>query len=127
MLSQLDAWDLWKEDFSRRLGPREFPVTRVLATEVSIPSLRVGIIREDGTKAIFEVTTEAIRDPRTDEFVAAVCTARDITKISEEMKQMREADDERFRVICDTMPQMVLQTCSAQLARHERSTHWPHH
>ena len=56
---------------------------------------------------VFEVQGEAIRDDATGEFLAGVVTSRDVTKMAEMITQIKEQDEERFKLICDTMPQLV--------------------
>ncbi|KAF5013611.1 hypothetical protein FDECE_416 [Fusarium decemcellulare] len=62
---------------------------------------------ENGKKLVFDVLGEAIRDDSTSEFLAGVVTGRDVTLMTEEITQIKERDEERFRLICDTMPQLV--------------------
>ena len=61
----------------------------------------------DGHRKIYDVLGEAIRDENTGEFLAGVITCRDVTKITEEMVQIKAEDEERFDRICDSMPQLV--------------------
>lgn len=46
-------------------------------------------------------------DPDTGEFLAGMVTCKDITDLTDEIIQIKQRDDERFRLICNTMPQLV--------------------
>ena len=64
-------------------------------------------MNQDGQRKVYDVLGEAIRDESTGEFLAGVITCRDVTKITEEMDQIKAEDEERFKLICDSMPQLV--------------------
>ncbi|KAG5929477.1 hypothetical protein E4U42_005741 [Claviceps africana] len=103
-------WALWDEHFTRKLDVSEYPISVLLRTETSFPSMRVGLFGNDGRRIVHDVLGEAIRDEATGEFLAGVVTARDVTVMSEALTQIKERDDERFKLICDTMPQLVWTT-----------------
>jgi PAS domain S-box-containing protein len=106
----LPQWSSWNEDFTKKLTSEEFPISILIRTETPFSNMRVGMYRPDGTKVVYDVLGEAIRDDTTGEFLAGVVTCRDVTPMTEEMTHIKERDEEReerFRLICDTMPQMV--------------------
>jgi PAS domain S-box-containing protein len=103
----IEKWQLWKEDFSRRLEVSEYPITQLIKTETPFTSIRVGMYDDQGKKIIYDVLGEAIRDDTTGEFLAGVVTGRDVTVMRKEINQIKERDEERFKLICDTMPQFV--------------------
>jgi PAS domain-containing protein len=71
----------------------------------------IGLIDPDtGNKLIFDVLGEAIRDESTGEFLAGLITCRDITEFREEIAEIKERDEERFQLICESMPQMIWTT-----------------
>ena len=100
-------WELWTEDFARRLEFEEYPVSVLIRTESPFPSMRAGLINRSGKRLIYDYLGEAIRDDTTGEFLAGVVTGRDVTTMSEEITQIKERGDEQFKLICDTMPQLV--------------------
>jgi PAS domain S-box-containing protein len=106
----LEKWELWDESFTRRLDVSEYPISIVLRTESPVASMRVGVFDRNGRKFVHDIVGEVIRDDITGEFLAAVITGRDVTMLTEEMTQIKERDDERFKLICDTMPQLVWTT-----------------
>lgn len=53
---------------------------------------------------------EAVRDPDTGEFLAGIVTCRDITAVTQQITEIKEADEERFQLICDSMPQLIWTT-----------------
>lgn len=104
----LPCWQLFTEDFSRVLELDEFPISILLKTEQPFSSgHRIGLYNDEGKKVVYDVLGEVIRDDATGEFLAGVVTGRDVTEMTEEISQIKERDEERFRLICDTMPQLV--------------------
>lgn len=103
----VEHWPMWNEDFTRKLDVSEHPLSVLLRTEVPFSSMRVGVVTRDGKKIVLDVLGEAIRDDTNGEFLAGVLTGRDVTTMSAEITQIKERDDERFKLICDTMPQLV--------------------
>lgn len=53
---------------------------------------------------------EAVRDPDTGEFLAGIVTCRDITAVTQQIAEIKEADQQRFQIICDSMPQLIWTT-----------------
>ena len=100
-------WHIYTEDFSERLEVDEMPICRLLKTEKPFTGLRVGMYDENRSRRVYDVLGEAIRDDSTGEFLAGVVTGRDVTVMTEEITQIKERDEERFKLICDTMPQLV--------------------
>ncbi|KAG5992270.1 hypothetical protein E4U52_002926 [Claviceps spartinae] len=103
----LQRWELWDEDFTRKLELSEYPMAYLLCSETPFQSMRVGILASDGRRLVHGVLGEVIRDDTTGEVLAGVVTGRDVTVMSEAITQIKERDDERFKLICDTMPQLV--------------------
>ncbi|KAF4125202.1 Signal transduction histidine kinase [Geosmithia morbida] len=103
----LKYWELWNEDFTERLDVSQYPVSILLRTESPFSGIRCGIYNSKGEKIVFDVLGEVIRDDATGEFLAAVVTGRDITSMTKRITEIQERDEERFRIICDTMPQFV--------------------
>ncbi|KAK3695402.1 two-component system protein A [Podospora appendiculata] len=106
----LSAWTIWTEDFSRQLDPSEYPISVLIQTETPFTGRRIGMRDSNGKPVVFDVEGAAIKDDNTGEFLAGVVTCRDVTKHREEINQIKAADEERFRLICDTMPQLVWTT-----------------
>lgn len=106
----LANWDVYTEDFGRALEPHEYPISILLSTQQPFSGMRCGIIDQDGKKRVLDILAEAIRDEDTDEFLAGVVTCRDVTSLAKEMDQMKIRDAERFKNICDIIPQLVWTT-----------------
>jgi PAS domain S-box-containing protein len=53
---------------------------------------------------------EVIKDPNTGEFLAGVVTCHDVTKMTNKLAEQVEKDEQRFELICDSMPQMIWTT-----------------
>ncbi|KAI0839279.1 hypothetical protein F5Y06DRAFT_286757 [Hypoxylon sp. FL0890] len=107
----LPRWEIWDGDFSRRLLPAEFPISVLIRERKPFSSWKIGMY--DKTKAariVFDVLGELITDDETGEVVAGIITCRDVTHLAQEITDIKMADEERFKLICDTMPQMVWTT-----------------
>lgn len=103
----LNNWIVYSEDFSRKLDPSESPMGILLRTQTPFTGMRFGIIGQDGRKVVYNALSEAIRDDATGEFLAGVITCQDVTDMAKEIDQIKERNAERFKLMCDTMPQLV--------------------
>ncbi|POS76317.1 hsp90-like protein [Diaporthe helianthi] len=109
-LDVLSNWKLYTDDFSRELEPSEFPMGILLRTQTPFSDMRIGVVDRDGNRIRYNVLAEAIRDDETGEFLAGVITCRDVTEMAKEIDLIKARDIERFKLICDTMPQLVWTT-----------------
>lgn len=119
----LGNWELWTEDFGRKLQVDEHPLSILLKTYTPFASARVGVFDPYGKRIVYDLLGEAITDERTGEFMAGVVTFRDVTVMTEEISLIKERDEERFKIICDTMPQLVW-TASANGLHDFFNTRW---
>lgn len=119
----LSNWIVYTEDFSRPLEKREYPIAILLETQTPYSGMRVGVIDQDGKKLVLDILAEAIRDEETDEFLAGVVTCRDVTKLANEIDQIKARDAERFKTICDIIPQLVW-TCDTEGSLEFFNTRW---
>lgn len=107
----LNQWSLYTDDFSRPLEPSEYPISILLRTQTPFSGLRIGVVDpDDGKRLVYDALAEAITDEETGEFLAGVVTCRDVTKMAKEIDRIKEVDAERFKMICDIMPQLVWTT-----------------
>lgn len=97
----LGNWLCYSEDFSRLLDQNEYPIAVLLETQTPFSGMRVGMYQPDGSRVVFDILAEIIRDDETDEFLAGVVTCRDITLMSKEIDQLKVRELERFKTICD--------------------------
>ncbi|RYP61250.1 hypothetical protein DL769_007791 [Monosporascus sp. CRB-8-3] len=110
----LSKWEVWDDTFTRKYEPSEFPIAVLLREQKPFSGVRIGVCyRKTDSRVVFDVLGEVITDQETGEVVAGVITCRDVTHIAQEITEIKEADDERFKLMCDTMPQMVW-TANAQ-------------
>ena len=103
----LPGWNVYTEDFERKLEPREHPISVLIETERPFSGTKIGMYDANGKRHVFDVLGEAVRDDITGEFLAGVVTCRDVTGMTQMITQIKEQDEERFRLICDSMPQLV--------------------
>ncbi|KAI2619009.1 hypothetical protein GGS26DRAFT_584818 [Hypomontagnella submonticulosa] len=107
----LACWDVWDGDFSRKYSESEFPIVVLLRERKPFSSWRIGMHdKKKGTRIVFDVLGELITNDETGEVIAGIITCRDVTRLAQEITDIKMADEERFKLICDTMPQMVWTT-----------------
>jgi PAS domain S-box-containing protein len=104
----MTKWQVWNEDFTKVLEPSEYPISVLVRTQQPFSSRIVGMHDPDtGKEIVFDVLGEAIRDEKTEEFLAGMVTCRDVTKAKSQLAEQVEKDEQRFQIICDSMPQMI--------------------
>lgn len=104
-------WHIWDETFTTRLDPSEYPISVLVRTQTEFSSRKIGLYDPTTNKqVVFDCLGEAIRDEDTGEFLAGIVTCRDITSMTEEIKDIKTKDEARFQLICDSMPQMIWTT-----------------
>lgn len=104
----LSRWEVWDGDFTRKYAPSEFPIAVLLRDRKPFSAWRIGMHdRTKETKIIYDVLGELITSDETGEVIAGIITCRDVTHLAQEITDIKVADEERFKLICDTMPQMV--------------------
>ena len=104
-------WHVWDETFTTRLDPSQYPISVLIRTQKPFDSFKIGLIHpETEQRIVFDVLGEAIRDENTGEFLAGMVTCRDITGMTREISDIKEKDEQRFQLICDSMPQMIWTT-----------------
>jgi PAS domain S-box-containing protein len=107
----LPRWDMWNEDFTRKLESSEFPISVLLKEQKPFSGWRVGMHNKNtDERVVYDVLGEVLSDDETGEVVGGVVTCRDVTHMAQEITKIKKADEERFKLICDTMPQMVWTT-----------------
>lgn len=107
----VSKWVLWNETFTTQLDPDEYPISVLIKTQQPFSGLKFGIYDPDtNEKLVFDALGEEIKDETTGEFLAGVITCRDITSTMREINEIREKDEQRFEMICDSLPQMLWTT-----------------
>ncbi|KAK6948868.1 hypothetical protein Daesc_008939 [Daldinia eschscholtzii] len=107
----LAGWEVWDGDFTRKYAPSELPIAVLLRDQKPFSSWRIGMENKtNDTKIVYDVLGELITSDETGEVIAGIITCRDVTHLAQEITDIKVADEERFKLICDTMPQMVWTT-----------------
>ncbi|KAI0126916.1 ethylene receptor [Xylariales sp. AK1849] len=107
----LREWEVWDEDFNHQIDPDGFPIAVLLKRGTSFTGMRVGMLSGwQNKRVVFDVMGEIIKDPISGDMIAGVVTCRDVTSMAQEITNMKETEEEKFKLICDTMPQMVWTT-----------------
>ncbi|APA09557.1 hypothetical protein sscle_05g043270 [Sclerotinia sclerotiorum 1980 UF-70] len=104
-------WHCYNHDFTVALDPSEYPISVLVRTQTPFSSRLLGLYDPDtGDRILFDCLGEAVRDPDTGEFLAGIVTCRDITAVTQQIAEIKEADEQRFQMICDSMPQLIWTT-----------------
>ncbi|TAQ84750.1 hypothetical protein B7494_g6944 [Chlorociboria aeruginascens] len=99
---------IWDETFQTQLDPSEYPISILVRTQETFESRKIGIFDpETNCKIIFDCLGEAITDLTTGEFLAGIVTYRDITDLTNQINEIKEKDEERFQIICDSVDSMI--------------------
>lgn len=105
------AWEAWDDTFTTKLEPHELPISVLIKTQTPFSSRKIGMVHPDtGKRVVYDCLGEGIYDPETREFLAGIVTCRDITSLTQTITEIREKDEQRFQIICDSMPQMLWTT-----------------
>ena len=105
-------WDSYTEDFSRKLSIDELPISVLLRTEQPFEHMRMGLYDKTGRRLICDARGELLRDDTTGEVFAGLISLTDVTRFAEEISEIKEHGEQRFKQICNTMPQLVWTTDS---------------
>lgn len=103
-------WNAWDEGFTTKLEASQYPLIELITTEKAFRSRKIGLIDAEGRRRILDCSGEPIRDEATGEFLAGMVTAKDITDVTKQIRDIAEKNEQRFQVICDSMPQMIWTT-----------------
>jgi PAS domain S-box-containing protein len=104
-------WRIWDETFTTQLNPTEYPISILVRTQTPFLSRKIGVYNpETQRRIVFDCLGEAITDEKTGEFLAGMVTCRDITEVTRQISDIKDKDEQRFQLICDSMPQMIWTT-----------------
>lgn len=100
---------IFTEGFERELSVDESPLVRIVNTQQPFDSMMVGMFA-GGHRRLIDVGGKCVYDKH-GEFVGALISMRDVTKITE-MQKILDTEGQRnevmFRDMLDSIPQMVL-------------------
>ncbi|KAH0544214.1 hypothetical protein FGG08_001659 [Glutinoglossum americanum] len=107
----ISRFRMWSEDFERELEPEEFPIVEICRTQKPFASRIVGMKDPISERNItYDVSGKGILDEGTGEFLAGLIWMRDVTEYKDRIATQREENEERFKTICDCMPQLLWTT-----------------
>lgn len=106
-LSRLRVFDA---NFKREFQPDELPIVKLCRTQKPFNNWKIGMLRANGERSIWDASGEGIYDERTGEFLGGIVSLKDVTKYDEIIKTQTEENERRFEMICEMMPQMLWTT-----------------
>ena len=102
----LSRFDLYAEDFSRKLQPDQLPIVELCRTQTPIAGRRYGAVDSSGRRMIWEISGKGIHD-ESGVFIAGMISIKDVTRYTDAIKNESERNERQFRIICDAMPEML--------------------
>jgi len=107
----ISRFRMWSEDFERELSQEEFPIVEICRTQQPFASRIVGMKDPvSGRNISYDVSGKGIMDEATGEFLAGLIWMRDVTVYKDRIATQHEENEERFKTICDCMPQLMWTT-----------------
>ena len=94
---------VYTEDFERELEQYEWPIIKLCREQKTFKGIRIGVIDNKRTRRVFEIDGDGIYDEQTGEFLAGICTLKDVTWYMDMVRQ----DEKKFQLICECIPQTV--------------------
>ncbi|PWN47866.1 hypothetical protein IE53DRAFT_225974 [Violaceomyces palustris] len=108
-----DVMDCYTEDFSQPFPEEEWPIYRAAILGQRVKPVKIGCIASDtGARKILEISAKPMRDAGGfGEHIGGVITIVDVTVQDRERKrEVKQKGEEYFRLICDSMPQLLWTT-----------------
>lgn len=106
----LGEFNIFTEDFSRKLEVDEFPIMHVCRTQKK-SSRKLGMRHPvTGVSHIFDVTGEPVLHDTTGEFLGGFVTFKDVTEYTDKIAAQVEKNEKQFEYIANFMPVMVWTT-----------------
>ena len=102
----LSRFEMYTEDFSRKLQTDELPIVELINTEKPFQGRRVGGVDSKGQKMVWDISGKGLHD-ESGEFIAGIISIKDVTRYTDEIKYQSEQKEEHFKDICDAMPEML--------------------
>ena len=106
----LSRFDIFSEDFSRRLRPDEFPIARLCKERNSFKNWKIGLKLADGELKSFDVSGDSVYDDEANEFQGGLLVFKDVTEYRNIIKAQSEQNEQQFQLVCDTLPQLLWTT-----------------
>ncbi|KAI9765119.1 MAG: hypothetical protein M1840_007826 [Geoglossum simile] len=107
----ISRFRMWSEDFERELEPEESPIVEICRTRRPFASRIVGMKDPvSGRNISYDVSGKGIMDEVTGEFLAGLIWMRDVTVYKDRIATQHEENEQRFKTICDCMPQLLWTT-----------------
>lgn len=101
----------WSSDFSHELAEDDNPIVALCRTQKPFSCWKVGMIDEVTTRrSTFDVSGHPVFDERSGEFLGGLMVFKDSTEYTEKIASQSAENEEQFRLICETMPQMLWTT-----------------
>ena len=103
----LSRFDIYSEDFSRRLTSEEYPIARLCNERTPFKNWKIGLKLANGELKSFDVSGDSVYDGKTDDFQGGLLAFRDVTEYRNIIKAQNEQNEQQFQLVCDTLPQLL--------------------
>lgn len=101
----------WSTDFEHELAEEDNPIIALCRAQKPFSSWKVGLVDEKSAKrSTFDVSGHPVFDEKTGNFLGGLMVFKDVTEYAEKIASQSMENEERFRILSDTMPQMFWTT-----------------
>jgi len=101
----------WASDFSHELAGEDNPIVTLCRTQKPFSCWKVGMIDEvTTTRSTFDVSGHPVFDEKSGEFLGGLMVFKDSTEYTEKIASQTAENEEQFRLICESLPQMLWTT-----------------
>lgn len=101
----------WSTDFEHELAEEDNPIIALCRSQKPFSSWKVGLINDKTNKrSTFDVSGHPVFDERSGDFMGGLMVFKDVTEWEERIASQSVEHEEQFRLICDTLPQMIWTT-----------------
>ena len=103
----LERFEVYDPDFTQRLESEDYPIVQLCRAQARSMKWKLGLVNHEGKRYTFDAIGKGVFDDKDEEFLAGIVTLKDVTEYTNIIKCQSEKEEQRFQLICDTMPEMV--------------------
>ena len=106
----LSRFKMFDADFEQEFGPDDLPIVKLCRTQQPFTGWKIGMLRANGERSIWEASGDGIYDNKTGEFLGGIVSLKDVTKYDDIIKTQTEENERQFQMICESLPQLLWTT-----------------
>lgn len=107
----ISRFKAYTADFEREMRHDEYPITSLCRQQKGFTNWKIGMLEsQTGKRRNYDVSGKPVFDEETGEFFAGLVAFKDVTEYTEKLASQSEENEQQFKLICDSMPQMLWTT-----------------